>query len=80
MDNQDEHEIKKTLVLDPERRNPFDPERKIPCRACKKILTEEELKNAVVVSAGMSVEDTFFPEKRRYYYHKKCYDKKHEKI
>lgn len=74
----DEYEIKKTLVLDPERKNPFDPERKISCRKCKKIFTEEELKSAIVVSAGMSVEDTFFPEKRSYYYHKDCYENEQE--
>ena len=68
-------EIKKTVTLDPERKNPFSPIRGITCRACKKPITEEDLKNAIRVNAGMSVDDTFFPEKRTYYYHKDCYEK-----
>ena len=71
-----DNEIKKSVVLDPERRNPFSPERKIICRKCKKPISEENLANAVKVSAGVTVDDTFFPEKRTYYYHKDCYEEK----
>ena len=64
------------MVLDPERRNPFSPERNITCRKCKEPIKEEDLNDAVKVSAGVSVDDTFFPEKRAYYYHKECYEEK----
>ena len=64
------------MVLDPERKNPFDPTRNIYCRACKKPISEETLGEAVKLSAGVSVDDTFFPEKRRLYYHKECYENK----
>ena len=66
-------EIKKTVTLDPERKNPFEDKRDITCRSCKKLISEDELVDAVRVNAGMSVEEAFFPEKRTYYYHKKCY-------
>jgi len=68
-------EIKKTVTLDPERKNPFVSKRELTCRACKKSINEEDLKDAIKVNAGMSVDDTFFPEKRTYYYHKNCYNK-----
>ncbi len=68
-----DHEIKKSITLDPELKNPFESIRGITCRTCKKPISEEELNDAIIVNAGMSVEDTFFSEKRSYYYHKGCY-------
>ncbi|MFX1274676.1 MAG: hypothetical protein ACFFBP_17895 [Promethearchaeota archaeon] len=66
-------DIKKTVILDPEKENPFTPKKTINCRACKKPISKQELNDAIRVNAGMSVDDAFFPEKRTYYYHKNCY-------
>ncbi|MFX1274675.1 MAG: hypothetical protein ACFFBP_17890 [Promethearchaeota archaeon] len=68
--------IDKSLVLDPERRNPFSKTRNIFCRGCLKQIKEEDLDKVFKISFGMAIDDVFFPEKRKYYYHINCMQKK----
>lgn len=70
-----DNEIRKSIVLDPERRNPFEANRNIICMRCKEQISEEALVEAFKINAGMSVDDTFFPERKSHYYHKECYNK-----
>jgi len=71
--------IAKSLVLDPERKNPFSTSRHIFCRKCLKEIKEDSLDNVFKISFGITIDDVFFPEKRIYYYHVDCMKKKHKK-
>ena len=65
--------INESLVLDPERKNPFSEDRNIFCRKCLKPIGDDNIANkAFKISCGIVVGDVFFPEKRSYYYHEDC--------
>lgn len=63
--------IHESLVLDPERRNPFSEDRNIFCRKCLKPINDE-INKVFKISCGIVVDDIFFPEKRSFYYHEEC--------
>ncbi len=68
--------IDKSLVLDPERKNPFSTSSHLFCRRCLKEIKDEDLNRVFKISFGITIDDVFFPEKRKYYYHVDCIGKK----
>ena len=71
--------IGKSLVLDPERKNPFSNSTSIFCRGCLNEIKAEDLEKAFKISFGITIDDVFFPEKRIYYYHIDCLQGRHKK-